>query len=51
MDKRIAECIAATKNKNETYSKMIQWRWTRPALKQYKETRKIKKRIHIKKKE
>ena len=43
------ECAAGTKNKNETYSKMIQWRQTRPAQEQYKKMRKIKKRIHIKK--
>ena len=44
------ECNAATKNKNETYSKMIQWCQARPAQEQYKEMRKKKKRIHIKKK-
>ena len=43
------ECTAATKNKNVTYSKMIQWHQTRPAQEQYKEMRKIENRINIKK--
>jgi len=43
------ECTAATKNKDETYSKMIQWHKTGPAQEQYKEMRKKEKRIHIKK--
>ena len=43
------ECTAATKNKNVTYSKMMQWHQNRSAQEQYKEMRKIEKRIHIKK--
>jgi hypothetical protein len=40
------ECTEVTKNKNEAYSKMIQRHYTRPPQEQYKEMRKIKKRIH-----